>query len=134
MDNFKSDREKLISDWKRIYKSTPPKGLSRHTLELAKEYSKQAQKTGRLPKNTVKQLIKIAKMGKNEVEPSSLSNLAKPGARLIREWHGQTFVVDILESGYLWQERIYKSLTQIAREITGTNWSGPRFFGLRHRR
>lgn len=133
MDNKDFDRAQLISVWRKIYGNTSPKGLSRHTLELAVDYNKQAQKHGGLPKNTVKQLIKIAVMGKNEVQPSSLSNLAKPGARLIREWHGQTYVVDILESGYLWKETVYKSLTEIAREITGTNWSGPRFFGLRRR-
>lgn len=76
------DRVQLISDWRKIYGSIPPKGLSRHTLELAKEYNKQAQKNGRLPKNTIKQLIKIANMGKHEIQPSSLSDLAKPGVRL----------------------------------------------------
>lgn len=133
MNNTDYDRVELISNWRKIYGSSPPKGLSRHTLELAVDYHKQAQKQGRLPKNFVNQLIKIAKLGKNKVEPSALSNLAKPGARLIREWHGQTYVVDILESGYLWRENVYKSLTEIARKITGTQWSGPRFFGLRHR-
>lgn len=133
MEKKDFDRAQLISVWRKIYGTTPPKGLSRHTLELAVNYNKQTQKQGRLPKNTVKQLIKMAEMGKNEVQHSSLSHLAKPGARLIREWHGQTYVVDILESGYLWKETVYKSLTEIAREITGTNWSGPRFFGLRRR-
>lgn len=133
MNKKNHSRAQLISDWRTIYGSTPPKGISSHTLELVKEYNKQAQKQGRLPKNTVKQLIKLAQTGKDVVQHSSFSNLAKPGARLVREWHGQTYVVDILESGYLWREKVYKSLTEIAREITGTQWSGPRFFGLRHR-
>jgi len=92
MDNKKYDRAQLISGWRKIYGSTPPKGLSRHTLELAVDYNKQSQKHGRLPKNSVKQLIKMAKMGKDEIRSSSLSNLAKPGARLIREWHGATWL------------------------------------------
>ena len=133
MNITKYDRAELISSWKTIYGNTPPKGLSRHTLELAINYHKQAQVYGRISKNHTNQLMKIAKMGKNEIQSSSLSNFAKPGARLIREWHGQTYVVDILESGYLWKETVYKSLTQIALEITGTQWSGPRFFGLRRR-
>jgi hypothetical protein len=134
MNNNDNNRVKLISNWQKNYGHVPPKGLSRHTLELSTAYHRQSLKHGRLAKSAVTQLIKIAKLGKDKVEPSALSNLAKPGARLIREWHGQTYVVDILESGYLWRETIYKSLTEIAREITGTQWSGPRFFGLRHRK
>ena len=54
----------------------------------------------------------------------------QPGTRLVREWHGQTYEVTITAKGYRFQERYYRSLTGIAREITGINWSGPRFFGL----
>ena len=53
-----------------------------------------------------------------------------PGSRLVREWQGKTYEVTILEKGYLWQDRPYRSLSRIALEITGTRWSGPRFFGL----
>ncbi|MBP0441281.1 DUF2924 domain-containing protein [Tianweitania sediminis] len=53
-----------------------------------------------------------------------------PGARLVREWHGQTFVVDVTDRGYLFEGRHYRSLTAIALQITGAQWSGPRFFGL----
>ncbi len=54
----------------------------------------------------------------------------QPGTRLIREWQGQTHEVTIMDKGYHWQGRQYRSLTAIAHEITGTKWSGPRFFGL----
>ncbi len=54
----------------------------------------------------------------------------QPGTRLIREWQGQTFEVTIMDKGYHWQGKQYRSLTAIAHEITGTKWSGPRFFGL----
>jgi hypothetical protein len=53
------------------------------------------------------------------------------GARLIREWQGQTHVVNVLDARYEYQGRVYKSLSAIAREITGTAWSGPLFFGLK---
>jgi hypothetical protein len=53
-----------------------------------------------------------------------------PGARLIREWNGRTIAVFTTETGFIWEERVYRSLTQIAREVTGAHWSGPRFFGL----
>jgi hypothetical protein len=53
-----------------------------------------------------------------------------PGARLVREWHGQTFVVDVTDRGYLFEGKHHRSLTAIALLITGAQWSGPRFFGL----
>jgi len=54
----------------------------------------------------------------------------QPGTRLIREWQGQTYEVTVMDKGYHWQGKQYRSLTAIAQEITGTKWSGPRFFGL----
>lgn len=53
-----------------------------------------------------------------------------PGARLLRNWNGRTHVVDVIEGGFLFQEKVYPSLTAIAQTITGAHWSGPRFFGL----
>ncbi|CUH47594.1 hypothetical protein RUA4292_01765 [Ruegeria atlantica] len=54
----------------------------------------------------------------------------KPGGRLLREWNGVTHVVDVTEDGFTWNSRSCRSLSAIAREITGAHWSGPRFFGL----
>jgi hypothetical protein len=63
--------------------------------------------------------------------PSVGSRLGhRPGTCLIREWQGQTYEVTVLDTGYLWQGEKYRSLSRIAREITGAHWSGPRFFGL----
>ncbi|MBO6540457.1 MAG: DUF2924 domain-containing protein [Rhizobiaceae bacterium] len=53
-----------------------------------------------------------------------------PGTRLMREWNGRMHVVDITEDGILFEGKLYRSLTAVARRITGTHWSGPRFFGL----
>ena len=58
----------------------------------------------------------------------------KPGTRLVREWHGATHHVLVLDDGFEHEGRQYSSLSQIVRAITGTNWSGPRFFGLRKRK
>ncbi|QNH35641.1 DUF2924 domain-containing protein [Aminobacter sp. MDW-2] len=55
---------------------------------------------------------------------------AQPGARLIRDWNGRTHVVDVIEGGYVFEAKLYSSLTAVTRKITGTHWSGPRFFGL----
>lgn len=54
----------------------------------------------------------------------------KPGARLVREWHGEAHEVLVVEGGFLWRGERRRSLSVIASEITGTHWSGPRFFGL----
>jgi len=123
------DRAKLIKQWQRFYGAAPPKGLSRKTLELAVSYHQQARKGGALPKATRQTLLDIAS-GK-KTSSNYRNHQIKPGARLIREWNDETYVVDVLESGYLWGETIYKSLSEIARTITGTRWSGPRFFGLK---
>jgi len=62
-------------------------------------------------------------------------NTRKPklahGTRLIREWQGAVYEVTVTDSGYVWEGRTYKSLSPIATTITGTRWSGPRFFGIK---
>lgn len=55
---------------------------------------------------------------------------ARAGSRLVREWHGQEHIVDVLPEGYRWEGKVWRSLSAIAKEITGTKWSGPRFFGV----
>jgi len=57
----------------------------------------------------------------------------KPGLRLVREWRGETHTVLVLEDGFEWNGERRRSLSEIAREITGTRWSGPSFFGLKPR-
>lgn len=56
------------------------------------------------------------------------------GTRLIREWNGRTIEVLVRDDAFEWEGRTYKSLSHIAREVTGAHWSGPRFFGMRSRR
>ena len=54
----------------------------------------------------------------------------KPGSKLVREWRGRTHKVIVLEDGFEWKGTRWRSLSVIARKITGVHWSGPRFFGL----
>ena len=63
--------------------------------------------------------------------PASDAPKLKPGTRLLRSWHGRTISVLVAEAGYLFEDRTYRSLTAIAKEVTGAAWSGPRFFGLK---
>ncbi len=57
----------------------------------------------------------------------------KPGTRLVREWNGKVHTVVVTDDGVMFEDRRFSSLSQIAREITGAHWSGPRFFGLKRR-
>jgi hypothetical protein len=70
--------------------------------------------------------IKAPDMGAPRRERRRLA----PGARLMREWGGKTHVVDVIKGGYMFEAKVYPSLTAIAGKITGVHWSGPRFFGL----
>lgn len=63
-------------------------------------------------------------------EPSAERRRLELGARLLRDWNGKTHAVDVVENGFLYEEETYRSLSAIARRITGAHWSGPRFFGL----
>jgi hypothetical protein len=81
--------------------------------------------------NTAPPLTTTAAQVKSRGNPSRASRRQlTAGARLIREWQGRTFVVDVTDSGYLFEGREHRSLTAIALQITGVQWSGPRFFGL----
>lgn len=86
----------------------------------------QVQETGKDPEKVRRDLLKLAQKNPNNQNPRYL-----PGTRLVREWHGKTYEVVIEKEGYRWKNKHYRGLSQIAQEITGTRWSGPRFFGLR---
>jgi hypothetical protein len=67
---------------------------------------------------------------KTEKPVSKARNSLSVGTRLVREWNGKTISVEVHEQGYYYGCRLYGSLSEIAREVTGTRWSGPRFFGI----
>jgi len=68
-----------------------------------------------------------------EVTVGRTSRSLAPGGRLLREWNGVTHVVEVSETGYRWNGTTHRSLSAVARAITGARWSGPRFFGLSER-
>lgn len=125
-----SSLDDLHREWRHLYKSEPPK-LSRDLLILGIAYRRQEMKHGRLGKATLRKLQTLAKNLRTTGRVGPSPNLAlKPGARLIRKWHGRTHTVTVTEDGFEYAGTSYPSLTQIARRITGAHWSGPRFFGL----
>jgi hypothetical protein len=120
----------LRHQWRRLYHSEPPR-FSRDLLIRGIGYRLQEIEHGGLNKSTRRKLQTLAKMFRTEGRVASDPGLSlKPGARLVREWHGRTHTVTVTEDAFEYAGMIYPSLTKIAKKITGTHWSGPRFFGL----
>lgn len=124
--------DELREEWRRLHQTPPPKRLSGDILLRGISYHYQERAFGGLSKSTLRKLT-IADATTSDAPPRASVSL-KPGTRLVREWHGQTHTVVILKSGVEWQGRQYRSLSIVAREISGAHWSGPRFFGLIARR
>ena len=124
-------RPDLIDRWQALYRSSPPKGLSRRLLILAIAYRMQVKRYGGMTPAARRQLHKAASEEAARREPTTNgASQVAPGTRPIREWNGVTHVVDAIDDGFIWQGARYGSLSAIARAITGARWSGPRFFGL----
>jgi hypothetical protein len=120
------DRTALLERWCTVFGREAPPRLSRTLMEKAIAYDVQAKAFGELPARTRRALRAAAKADRK----SALSKLPSRGTRLVRAWHGALHEVEVLEDGYLWRGARHRSLSAIARAITGTKWSGPRFFGL----
>lgn len=126
-------RAVLMEKWIAAYGRPPPKGLSRRLLVYAAAYHIQVQAFGGLKPAIRRELRKIAKANGSDPVPQASPARAKilsPGSRLVREWHGKTYQVEVIDGGFLCDGRRYRSLSGVARAITGARWSGPRFFGL----
>jgi len=118
-------RQELIQAYKEIINIHPPVKARKEFLLGNICWHVQAQSITKNAKQLRQKIIT------NVSKHKTHSNISyKPGTRLIREWHGKSHEVTIEPTHFVWQQRQYKSLSEIAREITGTRWSGPRFFGL----
>jgi len=122
--------DELRREWRRLYHNDPPR-ISRDLLVLGIAYQLQEIEHGGLSKATRRKLRTLAKTlhATGRVGPTPSLSL-KPGARLVREWHGRTHTITVTEDGFDYAGTSYPSLTKIAKKITGAHWSGPRFFGL----
>lgn len=102
-----------------------PKNASRSFLTGHLAWANQVRNLGLDPKGLRAQQIQQLRQAKRQSK-----SLYKVGTRMVREWQGTTYEVTIEENGFSWNGERYRSLSEIARKITGTRWSGPRFFGL----
>ena len=131
------DLRGLRARWKSIFRRQPPAHLPRHLLFAVLAYRLQADELGDLDPATARLVRQIA-TGSETFETSRLTNEfgrrrteLKPGTILTREWNAQTHRVMVMDEGFTWNGKTYDSLSKVAFAITGTNWNGPRFFGLR---
>jgi hypothetical protein len=117
-----------------LFRSDPPKAFGPDLLRRSIARKIQEKAYGGLPKTTQRlldQLIKAALAKPNG--RLELPRRIKPGSELVRTWKGKTHRVTVLANEFSYQGKTFASLSEIASEITGTRWNGPRFFGLRSR-
>lgn len=116
-------RAVLAERWAATYGASPASDVSAPLMRKALAWEIQARAFGGLSAKT-RRAVKAAASGK------PAPRAASAGSRLVREWNGATYEVEVLETGFRWRSEVWSSLSAIAREISGTKWSGPRFFGL----
>ncbi len=118
-------RSDLVTLWQQLFDQPAPTMLSQPFLRRFIAFEMQSRRQGGL----LRQVKATLEKG-SEKKPRPACPALKPGGRLPREWNGVTHMVDVRGDGFTWNGRSYRSLSAIAREITGAHWSGPRFFRL----
>lgn len=124
----------LRIEWRNLYRIEPPTRLSRDLLIRGIAYRIQECTHATVAPAIRRRLDTLAgEIETKDAAPFDAAVVLKPGTRLVREWHGRSHVVIVLEDGFDYDGGRYRSLTQIAKRITGSHWSGPVFFGLKRR-
>lgn len=126
----------LDREWQAAFGIRLPEGMVAGVGERCLVYHRQERCQGGLSASARRVLAELAVPPGSPRRPERAAPCPryKPGTRLLRTWRGQTYVVTIADTGYQYDNRPYRSLSVIAREITGTAWSGPAFFGLKARK
>jgi len=129
----------LKAQWRELFGAEPP-SVNRRYLESRLGHRLQVLAYGGLKPETLRRLERLGaeldgtgKKGRGR-GPAQPELMPITGTRLLREWQGVEHVVTVTSDGFEWQGRPYRSLSAVARAITGTRWSGPVFFGLRNHR
>ena len=140
------DREALCKEWQRLFRKKVPLNLPQYILLRMVAYQLQANALGNLDSNCIKYLNQVVTQratrlaSKNQRPRKSpppipavpAEHSLKAGSILVREHDGHLHkVIAIAPSGFRWNDKTFKSLSEVAYAITGTKWNGPRFFGLR---
>lgn len=117
------DRSECLDRWREVFGHPPPKYVSIGFIKRVLIWSLQSNVLGGVSRSTERALRRIAA---GERAPIA----ARPGSRLVRKWNGRTYQVEVTNDGYVMDGKTYRSLSSVARRITGARWSGPRFFGI----
>ncbi len=124
----------LRIEWKRALRQTAPLATP-DLLRRGVAYRLQEAMHGGLTIAVTRELDQLAKrIARGDTPLPSTAIRLKPGTRLLKTWRGKTYSVLVGDTGFIFNDRLFPSLSSIAHEITGTSWSGPRFFGLLSKR
>jgi hypothetical protein len=122
----------LCELWLRLFKSEPPPAMRKDLMLRIIAHRLQEQEFGELSDRSCRRLRQLASAFETDPKAAvSTRPLIKPGTRLVRQWKEQVHVVEVETEGYEYKGARYESLSEIARLITGSRWSGPLFFGLK---
>src|SRR5712672_3168811 len=127
----KLDIDKLRGRWKAISGKAPSREIGRSFLTRAISCRLQERAYGGLKPSTSRLLARAVEETTTGSSKKPQTRMAQSGTILIREWRGTAHRVTMLDNGVTFNGKRYRSLSEVAREITGSRWSGPRFFGLR---
>lgn len=122
------NRQQLRDRWRELYKAPPPAAFTPDLIARGIAWRLQENALGGFPPEA-RMLIEGGEGTPRPRRPSARASL-RPGNRLVRRWRGSTYVVDVTEAGLVYDGTRFSSLSVIATKITGTRWSGPKFFGL----
>jgi hypothetical protein len=130
----KMDRRGRLALWEQLFGKPPNPAIRLEVMVPVLAYRLQEKAYGGLKPSVARQLRALIGDDSNGRKPARLSSMrTKPGTRIVREWNGKLHEVTVLPDGYEYNGQTYRSLSVIARTITGTRWSGPAFFGIRRR-
>jgi hypothetical protein len=127
------DVTNLRRKWASLFGADPSPYLGRMFMVRAIAYRMQERAFGGLKSSTQRVLDRFSEACGKKTQPSAPRQRAGAGTILIRQWEGVQHRVTVLDRDVLYRGRRYKSLSEVARTITGTHWSGPLFFGLKKR-
>jgi hypothetical protein len=126
-------RQQLLDLWRKVYRRVAPSGIRRELIVPFLAYRMQEKIHGESSPCSRAELRRIAR--NLEKSGGSIESRSGPkikfGTRLIRQWRGESHEVEVSKLGFEYRGTTYRSLSEIARKITGTRWSGPAFFGIK---
>lgn len=124
------NKDQLRQRWEVMFKKPVPEALTKDLLARMIAYRIQEKAFGGLNRETEKILESYVRGDKAPIPQRRM----KSGTVLLREYQGVRHTVTVADGGFIWNDKKYDSLTMIAKEITGSSWNGPRFFGLREKK